>query len=124
MKTTNLGIIREGKTPPDKRVPFTPKQLEEIIDLFPDVKITVQHSAIRCFQDSEYSNLGFEIKEELNHQIYSGNNSETYDVFIQFRENLLWKSILKIYNEFKLIFNKLSTILIFYFILQINNKNI
>lgn len=67
MKTTNLGIIREGKTPPDKRVPFTPKQLEEIIDLFPDVKITVQHSAIRCFQDSEYSNLGFEIKEELNH---------------------------------------------------------
>ena len=29
-----LGIIREGKTPPDKRVPFSPSQCVEILKKF------------------------------------------------------------------------------------------
>ena len=37
-----LGIIREGKTPPDKRVALTPEQCKFIMDNYQDVEIAVQ----------------------------------------------------------------------------------
>lgn len=58
MSLIKIGLIREGKTPPDKRVPFTPSQAEEIEQRFPHVKVICQQSGIRCFQDSEYETLG------------------------------------------------------------------
>lgn len=67
MKPINLGIIREGKTPPDKRVPFTPLQTQEIQQRFPDVTITCQHSEVRCYKDSEYSELGSQIFSSVSH---------------------------------------------------------
>jgi len=66
MKSIKLGIIREGKTPPDKRVPFTPAQAEEIEQRYPHVKVIVQHSSVRAFKDTEYSDLGLEVKEDLS----------------------------------------------------------
>lgn len=62
-----LGIIREGKTPPDKRVPFTPLQTEEIEQRFPNVKVVVQESPIRCFNDDEYRQLGIEVATDVSH---------------------------------------------------------
>ena len=50
-----IGLIRERKNPPDKRVPFTPAQVEEIEQRFPDVKLEVEESPIRCFKDKEYT---------------------------------------------------------------------
>lgn len=64
--TLKLGIIREGKTPPDKRVPFTPLQTEEIEQRFPNVKVVVQKSPIRCFKDEEYRNLGIETAADVS----------------------------------------------------------
>ena len=61
-----VGIIREGKTPPDKRVPLTPDQCVEVQNKFPDVTIYVQPSSVRCFNDDEYSKLGIELHENLN----------------------------------------------------------
>src|SRR6218665_1032218 len=61
-----IGLIKEGKTPPDKRVPFTPLQVEEIEQRFPDVKVMCQESPIRCFQDDEYRNLGTEVKADVS----------------------------------------------------------
>ncbi len=61
MEITKIGLIREGKTPPDKRVAFTPKQVEEIHQLFPNVKVVVQSSEARCFDDKEYKNAGADI---------------------------------------------------------------
>ena len=61
-----LGIIREGKTPPDKRVPFTPLQAEEIEQRFPNVKVIVQESPIRCFKDDEYRELGIEVAADVS----------------------------------------------------------
>lgn len=60
-----LGIIREGKEPPDKRVPFTPKQVEEIQQRFPQIKIVCQESSARCFKDDEYRTLGIEVVEDV-----------------------------------------------------------
>lgn len=64
--TLKLGIIREGKTPPDKRVPFTPLQTEEIEQRFPNVKVVVQESPIRCFKDDEYRALGIEVAADVS----------------------------------------------------------
>jgi saccharopine dehydrogenase (NAD+, L-lysine forming) len=66
MKKIKIGLIREGKTPPDKRVAFTPLQAEEIEQRFPHVKIVCQESAVRCFKDGEYKELGIDIVSDLN----------------------------------------------------------
>jgi len=52
-----LGLIREGKTPPDKRVPFTPHQVEEIVQRFAHVTVVAQQSEFRCFKDKEYEDV-------------------------------------------------------------------
>src|SRR5687767_9886053 len=64
--TIRLGIIREGKNPPDKRVPFTPLQAEEIEQRFPNVKVVVQESPIRCYKDDEYRELGIEVAADVS----------------------------------------------------------
>jgi saccharopine dehydrogenase (NAD+, L-lysine forming) len=60
-----IGLIREGKVPPDKRVPFTPLQVEEIEQRFPQVEVCCEESAVRCFQDAEYGAHGAEIKTDM-----------------------------------------------------------
>lgn len=49
-----IGLIKERKSPPDKRVPFTPLQIEEIEQRFRNVEINVESSDVRCFKDKEY----------------------------------------------------------------------
>jgi alanine dehydrogenase len=61
-----VGILREGKTPPDKRVPLTPQQCIEVQNKFPEVSIFVQPSPIRSFKDEEYEALGIPLKEDLS----------------------------------------------------------
>jgi len=61
MKSIKIGLIREGKIPPDKRVAFTPLQAQEIEQRFPNVKIICESSDIRCFKESEYQKVGIAI---------------------------------------------------------------
>lgn len=61
-----LGVIREGKTPPDHRVPLTPKQCQEVQTRWPQVQVVVQTSAIRKYPDADYSNAGIEVREDLS----------------------------------------------------------
>ena len=60
-----VGIIKEGKTPPDKRVPFSPEQCEKLVKEF-GLNLVVQPSNVRCFKDSEYSDLGIVLQEDLS----------------------------------------------------------
>ncbi len=60
-----LGIIREGKVPPDKRVPLSPQQCVEVEKKYPAVKIKVQSSEIRAFKDEEYAKLGIEVTDDI-----------------------------------------------------------
>lgn len=60
-----VGILREGKTPPDKRVPLTPQQCVEVMQKFPEVEVVVQPSPIRCFKDKQYTELGISLRENL-----------------------------------------------------------
>jgi saccharopine dehydrogenase (NAD+, L-lysine forming) len=59
-----IGIIREGKVPPDARVPLNPNHCALAQKEFP-VKIVVQPSAGRCFADEEYQQATIELTEDL-----------------------------------------------------------
>lgn len=61
-----IGLVRERKTPPDRRVPFTPLQVEEIVQKFPDVIVSCEHSMIRCFADDEYREIGAEVMNDMS----------------------------------------------------------
>lgn len=66
MNQIKLGIIREGKVPPDKRVPLTPKQCKQVEQLFPQVKVVVQTSPVRAFTDKQYTEEGVEVVSDLS----------------------------------------------------------
>ena len=60
-----IGVIKEGKTPPDKRVPLTPKQCAFLKQKF-SFEIVVQPSNIRCFSDQEYADEGILLQNDLS----------------------------------------------------------
>lgn len=65
MNRIKLGIIREGKIPVDRRVPFSPDQAKEIMQKFPYVEVVCQRSSIRCFTDLEYEKSGVKIVHDV-----------------------------------------------------------
>jgi saccharopine dehydrogenase (NAD+, L-lysine forming) len=66
MKDIKIGILREGKVPPDKRVPLTPAQCKKVEAIYPHVKIIVQLSPVRSFKDQEYIDAGISLSEDLS----------------------------------------------------------
>src|SRR4051812_1408900 len=67
MNHVKLGLIREGKIPPDKRVPFTPLQVQELMQRFPYVQVFCQASSTRCFTDDEYASVGVPVVDDISH---------------------------------------------------------
>jgi len=65
MSNITIGVIKEGKVPPDFRVPLTPKQCKAIETIYPTIKVRVQKSPIRTFKDEEYANEGIELVDSL-----------------------------------------------------------
>ena len=61
-----LGIIREGKTPPDKRVPLTPKQCAKIQKDYPHVDVVVQSSEVRKIKDEAYVAAGIKVVDDVS----------------------------------------------------------
>src|SRR5689334_4559352 len=61
-----IGLFRERKSPPDKRVPFTPLQVEEIRQRFPGVIVVCEKSSIRCYHDEEYVDHGGMIQSDMS----------------------------------------------------------
>lgn len=66
MPNIKLGIIKEGKVPPDKRVPLSPMQCIEVQEKFPNVQVIVQKSPIRCFKDEAYASLGIQLADDVS----------------------------------------------------------
>ncbi len=60
-----FGIIREGKNPPDKRVPLSPQQCKLLMTQYPGLELLVQPSDIRAFKDEEYEAMGIPLQEDL-----------------------------------------------------------
>jgi alanine dehydrogenase len=62
----NFGIIKERKTPPDRRVVFSPSELLLVKNQFPNAEFKVESSDIRVFTDAEYINSGIEVSENMD----------------------------------------------------------
>lgn len=65
MKIKKIGIIREGKVPPDFRVPLSPEQCVQVMKNF-GVDVVVQPSPIRKYSDEEYTAAGIVLQQDLN----------------------------------------------------------
>lgn len=65
MEPITIGLIREGRVPPDKRVAFTPLQVEEIMQRFPHVSVVCQQSPVRCYLDEEYRELDIPVVSDI-----------------------------------------------------------
>jgi alanine dehydrogenase len=61
-----FALIKEQKTPPDRRVVFSPNKLQELVKRFPEANFKVQSSDIRIFTDKEYRDAGFKVLEDVS----------------------------------------------------------
>jgi len=61
-----FGIIKERKNPPDRRVVFSPKKLQQFQQKYPTAAIVVESSAIRVFSDEQYKNVGIDVVENVS----------------------------------------------------------
>ena len=91
-----IGLVREGRTPPDKRVPLTPKKCAEAEAQFPGLRIVVQASPNRCFADQEYRDLGFEVVEDVaNCDLLLGVKEVSVDQLIPHKTYLFFSHTVK-----------------------------
>ncbi|KEZ94348.1 MULTISPECIES: NAD(P)-dependent oxidoreductase [Nonlabens] len=61
-----FAIIRERKSPPDRRVVFTPEQLGRLNHAFAKAEFTVESSPIRIFSDAQYAASGITVQEDVS----------------------------------------------------------
>ncbi|MFN8775321.1 MAG: NAD(P)-dependent oxidoreductase [Flavobacteriales bacterium] len=96
MNPITLGIIREGKTPPDLRVPLPPAHCAEAMARFPGLKIVVQPSPLRRFTDDEYRSAGIELREDLSDcDILMGVKEVPVDMLIPSRTYIFFSHTIK-----------------------------
>lgn len=67
MEKIKVAILKETKTPPDRRTIASPAQCLEIVDKFRNVELFVQRSEIRCYKDHEYEQLGLNVVDDVSH---------------------------------------------------------
>jgi saccharopine dehydrogenase (NAD+, L-lysine forming) len=67
MNTLKIGVLKEEKNPPDKRVPLTPLICEALLEKYPQLEIYIQKSDIRCYTDDEYRAFGLNVVDDVSH---------------------------------------------------------
>ncbi|MBG0858200.1 MAG: alanine dehydrogenase [Bacteroidales bacterium] len=89
-----VGILRETKTPPDRRVPLTPAQVKVLIEQYPDIEFYIQPSDFRCFADNDYRVYGIPIREDLSEcDILMGIKEVDKDTFIPGRTYIFFAHV-------------------------------
>jgi alanine dehydrogenase len=61
-----FAIIKERKSPPDRRVVFSPKKCQKILETFPEASIKVESSDVRIFNDTAYLDEGIEVSNDVS----------------------------------------------------------
>ncbi len=64
--TLKIALIREGKTPPDKRVALTPEQARRVNKRWPNVEVVAETSHVRKFSDDEYRAAGVKVVNDVS----------------------------------------------------------
>ncbi len=60
-----FAIIKERKSPPDRRVVFSPEALSKLAKQYKDVAIKVESSDIRIYNDDSYQNVNIEVATDV-----------------------------------------------------------
>ncbi|MEP2936989.1 MAG: NAD(P)-dependent oxidoreductase [Gilvibacter sp.] len=60
-----FALIKERKSPPDRRVVFSPEKCQEVMQAFPEAQITAESSDIRIFTDQQYANKGVIVAQDV-----------------------------------------------------------
>jgi alanine dehydrogenase len=95
-KILKVGILRETKNPPDRRVPLTPPQIIALEELYPSVRFYVQPSDARCYSNEEYEYLNIPMKEDLRDcDILMGVKEVAFQTFIPGKTYLFFAHITK-----------------------------
>ncbi|MFA5296857.1 MAG: NAD(P)-dependent oxidoreductase [Lutibacter sp.] len=61
-----IGILKERKSPPDRRVVLSPKKCAELLKTYPRLKIKVESSDSRFFSSEDYRNEGVEVVNDIS----------------------------------------------------------
>lgn len=61
-----IGILKERKNPPDRRVVFSPKKCAELLKIYPQMEIKVESSDSRFFSDEDYRKEGIGVFGEVS----------------------------------------------------------
>ena len=61
-----FGILKERKSPPDRRVIFSPNELVKLKQEYQNVSVKVERSDIRIFEDSQYESFGIEVADDIS----------------------------------------------------------
>ncbi len=61
-----IGIIKERKDPPDRRVVLSPKKCKELLKEYPNLSIKVESSGARFFTDADYINEGINVVTDVS----------------------------------------------------------
>lgn len=95
-KTLRVGILRETKNPPDRRVPLTPPQIVALEELYPNVEFFVQPSDFRCYSNEEYEYLDIPLREDLRDcDILMGVKEIDKRTFIPWKKYLFFAHVAK-----------------------------
>src|SRR5690606_21533058 len=65
-KMIKFALIKERKTPPDRRVVFSPEKLKKDVQKFPEASFKIESSNVRIFADEEYRETGFEVSDNIS----------------------------------------------------------
>ncbi len=60
-----IGILKERKNPPDRRVVLSPKKCAELLKIYPQLEIKVESSDSRFFRDEDYRKEGIGVFDEV-----------------------------------------------------------
>ena len=61
-----FGIIKERKSPPDRRVVFSPSELAKLKQLYHEATVEVESSDIRIFSDAQYKSMGITVTDDVS----------------------------------------------------------
>jgi alanine dehydrogenase len=110
MKALKIGILRETRNPPDRRVPLTPPQIVALQELYPHVQFYVQPSDFRSYSNDEYEYLDIPLKEDLRDcDILMGVKEIDRRTFIPGRTYLFFAHVVKKQPQNREMFSEMAS---------------
>lgn len=61
-----IGLKKERKNPPDKRVVLPPEVCVKAMSMYPELQIVAESSDIRAYTDQEYRDKGIEVTDDIS----------------------------------------------------------